>query len=301
MSTFSFSDRLHTGIPLVADGATGTNLLRRGLPEGTPPERWVLERPELIQQLAAEFVAAGADIILTCTFGATALRLRHADLGDRMAEINARAAALARAAVAGTATLVAGSLGPTGEMLKPYGPLAEEEAAQAYADQARILTESGVDLLVIETQFDLTEAKAALRGVRSVSPLPVVVSFSFDRGTRTMMGVKPEQVGREFTALGADAIGINCGRSLEDNVKALHQLRAATELPLWFKPNAGLPHTDEITGQVTYNVTPEQMGAAAPTWLAAGAQIVGGCCGTSPEHLQAIARAVKTRPAPPQP
>jgi 5-methyltetrahydrofolate--homocysteine methyltransferase len=179
-------------------------------------------------------------------------------------------------------------------MLAPYGTLAEEDAEAAYAEQARILSEAGVDLLVIETQFDLNEAKAALRGTRLVTDLPLVCSFSYDRGTRSMMGVKPAQVGQELSEAGVVALGINCGRSLEDNLKALQELRQATDLPIWFKPNAGLPRTDD-EGRLQYDVTPEIMAEQVGTWIAAGARLIGGCCGTSPQHLKAIAAAVKQR------
>jgi 5-methyltetrahydrofolate--homocysteine methyltransferase len=177
-------------------------------------------------------------------------------------------------------------------MVAPLGTLSEEDAQAEYSAQARLLAEAGVDLLVIETQFDLVEASAALRGVRSVCSLPVVVYFRYDRGTRSMMGVKPAQMAQTFFGLGVAALGINCGRSLEDNLKALGELRAATTLPLWFKPNAGLPKSDP-DGKTYFDVAPETMGAAAPAWVNAGAALVGGCCGTSPQHLAAIARAVK--------
>ena len=277
---------------LVTDGATGTNLQKRGLPRGVVGELWVLEKPEEILRLHRDFIEAGADIVLTCTFGATRLRLEHAGLAGRAEEINRKAVGLARQAVEGTLTLVAGSIGPTGQLLKPYGPLEEEVAQASFAAQAKTLTEAGADLLVIETQFDLGEAESAILGVRSVSQLPLVCSFSFDRGTRTMMGVGPAQAGRQLAGLGVDVVGINCGRSLDENINALKELKEATTLPVWFKPNAGLPRLDDF-GNPVYDVTPENMGFYARDWVAAGARLVGGCCGTSPEHLRAIAKAVK--------
>jgi 5-methyltetrahydrofolate--homocysteine methyltransferase len=288
----SFLERLQAGQVLVADGATGSNLQQRGLDRGMPSERWVLENPEQIVRLHRDFITAGADIILTSTFGATSIRLEHAGLSDRSADVNRQAVALARQAAAGTQALVAGSIGPTGQLIKPLGPLDEADAVAAFAAQAQELSAAGVDLLVIETQFDLTEAKAAIQAVRSVTQLPLVVSFAYDRGTRTMMGVRPAIMAAELEGLGVQVLGINCGRSLEDNRKALAELRAATSLPIWFKPNAGLPLVDE-EGHASYSISPEQMGAEVPAWLAGGAQIVGGCCGTSPEHLKAIARAAK--------
>ena len=291
MPALPFRQRLQSGATLIADGATGTNLMARGLPRGASSETWVLEKPEQIVQLHRDFIAAGANIILTSTFSASTLRLAGSALADRVLEINQRAVALARQA-AGTETLVAGSLGPVGQLLKPYGPVEPADAAASYAAQAQALTEAGADLLVVETQFDLAEVRAAIQGVRSASTLPLVCSFSYDRGKRTMMGVSPTQAGKELTALGVEVIGINCGRSLEENLANLHELRQATGLPLWFKPNAGLPRLDE-NANAAYDVTPEQMGQQAPTWLAGGAQIIGGCCGTSPAHLAQIAQAAR--------
>ncbi len=294
----NFLERIKAGEVLVADGATGTNLQQRGLERGVSAEIWVLDRPQEITRLHCDFLAAGADILLTATFGATTIRLEAAGgpaLAGRSAEINRQAVALARQAAAQAgrpATLVAGSIGPTGQLLKPFGPLDESAARAAFLVQVQALVEAGVDLLVVETQFDLGEARFALQAARQAAPgVPLVCSFSYDRGTRTMMGVRPSQMAAELGGL-ADVLGINCGRSLEDNFKALGELRAATSLPVWFKPNAGLPEVDE-QGRSTYQVTPEEMGAQAPAWLQAGAQVVGGCCGTSPDHLAAIAHAVK--------
>lgn len=292
MSETQFLEQLQQGRVLVSDGATGTNLQACGLAKGMPAELWVLEQPERIVQLHRDFIAAGSDIVLTCTFGGTAMRLDNAGLADAMSEINHRAVNLARQAINGNSVLIAGSMGPIGQMLMPLGSIKEEEAVEAYAGQAIVLVEAGVDMLVIETQFDLGEAVAAIKGIRLVSSVPLVCTFSFDRGLRTMMGVRPSQVGTEIAALGVDVIGINCGRSLDENLGALRELRDATKLPIWYKPNAGLPKLDE-SGNSTYDVTPEMMGKQVPDWIEAGAQIVGGCCGTSPGHLEQISLAVK--------
>lgn len=292
MSPNRFLERLQSGDILILDGATGTNLQRRGLPVGMPSDLWVVDNPEAVMELHRDFLQAGSDILLTDTFGSSRLHLNHAGLADRFDDTNRRAVALAKQVVEGTDTLVGGSMGPLGEMLQPYGMLGEAEAEKAYAEQARVLSEAGVDLLVIETQFDINEAKAALRGARQATDLPLVCSFSYDRGTRTMMGVKPVQVGKELAEAGVAAIGINCGRSLDDNFKALQELRDATGLPIWYKPNAGLPKTD-TEGHLRYDVTPEMMGAMVAQWVEAGARLIGGCCGTSPEHLRAIAQAAR--------
>lgn len=287
-----FLSRLSKGEILIADGATGSNLLARGLPPGVTSEHWVMEQPEQILQIHRDFINAGADIILTSTFGATSIRLAGTTLAERTSEVNIKAATLARQAVTGTPCLVGGSLGPVGQLIKPYGPLETSQVTDAYAEQARALAQAGVDLLVIETQFDLTEARAAIQGVRSVTTLPLVCSFSYDRGLRTMMGVKPSQAGRELEAMGVDVVGINCGRSLEENLLNLQELRQATNKPIWFKPNAGLPQVDS-QGKSYYSLIPEEMGQATIKWLSAGAQIVGGCCGTSPAHLEQIALNIK--------
>ncbi|NPV87715.1 MAG: methionine synthase [Anaerolineae bacterium] len=294
MAGLSFLERLKAGEILVADGATGTNLQARGLPTGTPTEAWLFDRPDEVVRLEREFVQAGADIILTNTFGGTAVKLQGHGWGERMAEVNRRAVELARQAVGDADVFVAGSIGPTGQLLKPMGSMEPEEAEAQFAAQARVLAEAGVDFLVIETQFDLGEATAAVKGVRSVCSLPLVVSFSYDRGTRTMMGVRPQKMAQEMSALDVDVLGINCGRSLDDNLSALQELAASARLPIWFKPNAGLPKLDEENRPI-YDVTPEMMGAYTNTWIAEGARIVGGCCGTTPQHLQAIATVVKNR------
>jgi len=291
-----FIERIKNGEILVADGATGTNLQKTGLVSGQSPESWVLEQPDKILALASSFVDAGSDILLTCTFGGTRLRLRESPLADSVVQINHRAVELARkAASRRTGVLVGGSLGPTGLLMQPYGPMTADEAAAAYEEQAGALTEAGVDLLVIETQFALDEAKAALEGARRVTDLPAVVSFSYDRGVRTMMGVKPAQVTGAFLPLGAVAFGANCGTTLENMEKILGEYRTASPdatLRVWAKPNAGLPELG-ADNQAVYKVTPQEMGEFARKYVAAGARIVGGCCGSSPEHVAAMADAVK--------
>lgn len=289
-----FIERLQSGEILVADGATGTNLQKMGLVSGQSPEAWVLEQPEKILALAESFVDAGSDIILTCTFGGTRLRLRESPLAERVTEINRRAAELARkAASKRTNVLVGGSLGPTGLLMKPYGPATPEEVAASYEEQAKALSEAGVDLLVVETMFALDEAQSALEGARRVTDLPIVVSFSYDRGVRTMMGVKPAQVAAKYPSLGANVIGANCGTTLENMESIIKEYHAAaTEAILWAKPNAGLPEMGE-DNQAVYKVTPEEMGEFAKKYVAAGARIVGGCCGSTPEHVAGIVRAVK--------
>jgi 5-methyltetrahydrofolate--homocysteine methyltransferase len=287
----SFRDRLERGDVLIADGATGTTCQHMGLPLGVAPEEWVLTAPERIIALHRGFAQAGADIVLTCTFGGTGIRLADGPFAGQAAEINRRAAELAREGV-GDGVLVAGSLGPTGQLCAPLGLLTHDEAADSYGEQAGALAEGGVDLLVLETMFCPIEASAAIAGVRRATDLPFVLTFSFDRGTRTMMGTTTAEVVKLALDEGATAVGANCGTSLEAMSAIVGELSAvAPELPLWVKPNAGLPR---MTGDsAVYDVTPEHLGEAARSYVEAGARIVGGCCGSTPEHVRAITEAIR--------
>ena len=292
-----FLERLNSGEILVADGATGSNLQKMGLRPGQPPEDLIIDNPDILFKLESSFVEAGSDIILTCTFGGTRMRMKDSKYQDRAPEVNIKAAELARkAASAREGVMVAGSLGPVGGLLKPYGPLEAEEVRATFAEQAKALTEGGVDLLLIETMFSFEQTNAAFEGARSVSDLPIVVSFSYDRGTRTMMGVKPKDVIKKYSKMGAVVIGANCGTTLE-NMEAVIKEYAATvpNIPLWVKPNAGVPHMDIETEQGVYDMTPEDMGNYAKKYVELGAKIVGGCCGNTPEHVAAIAGAVKSK------
>jgi 5-methyltetrahydrofolate--homocysteine methyltransferase len=266
-----------------------------GLKPGQPPEDLVIDSPEIVLKLASMFVEAGSDIILTCTFGGSRIRMKDSKYQDRAPEVNRRAAEIARqAASKRDGVLVAGSMGPVGALIKPYGPLEAEEVKATFAEEAKALAEGGVDLLLIETMFSFEEATAAFEGARSVSDLPIVVSFSYDRGTRTMMGVKPKDVIRKYSEMGAVMIGANCGTTLE-NMEAIvkEYVSAVPGVPLWVKPNAGLPHMDIQTEQAVYDMTPQDMAAYARKYVELGAKVVGGCCGSTPEHVAAIAQAVK--------
>ncbi|GAB4457595.1 MAG: betaine--homocysteine S-methyltransferase [Anaerolineales bacterium] len=290
-----FLERLNSGEILVADGATGSNLQKMGLKPGKPPEDLVIDDPDTILKLASSFVEAGSDIILTCTFGGTRMRMKDSKYQDRAPEVNMRAAEIARkAASKRTDVLVAGSMGPVGALIKPYGPLEAEEVRATFAEQAKALAEGGVDLLLIETMFAFEEATAAFEGARSVTDLPIVVSFSYDRGTRTMMGVKPKDVIKRYSEMGAALVGANCGTTLE-NMEAVVKEYAATvpNFPLWVKPNAGVPHMDIETEQGVYDMTPEDMARYSLKYIELGAKVVGGCCGNTPEHIAAIVKAVK--------
>jgi 5-methyltetrahydrofolate--homocysteine methyltransferase len=286
----SFTQLLSERPVLIADGATGTNYQNMGIEPGVAPEEWVVDAPEKVQELHRRFVAAGSDIVLTCSFGGSSLRLADEALHGRAVEVNRRAAELAREAV-GEDVLVAGSLGPTGHLTEPLGPLTHDLAVATYAEQARALADGGVDLLVLETFFSLDEGLWALEGIKSASDLPLVVSYSFDQGTKTMMGLTPTQVVEAFAPLGIAAIGANCGKSLADTDLIVDELLAAADgLPLWVKPNAGVPRM--VGDTVIYDAGPDDLAGHVRGYVDRGARIVGGCCGSTPEHIAAIAGAL---------
>jgi 5-methyltetrahydrofolate--homocysteine methyltransferase len=286
----SFADLLAGRGVLLADGATGTNYQTMGIEPGVAPEEWVFDEPERVQELHRRFAEAGSDLVLTCTFGATSLRLADGPLAGRAREVNGRAAELAREAV-GDERLVAGSIGPTGQLVEPYGLLTHDAAVEAFAEQTGALADGGVDLLVLETFFALEEALWAIEGVQGASGLPLVASFSFDQGTRTMMGVSASDVVAAVEPLGVAALGANCGRSLADMDSVVAEfVAAAPHLPLWVKPNAGVP---KIVGDaVVYEAGPEDLAEHVRGYVDRGARIVGGCCGSTPEHVAAIADAL---------
>ena len=272
--------------PLITDGATGTQLQARGLEPGECPDSWNLSHAAVVEAVARGHVEAGSQIILTNTFRANRLALAGHGLADKVEEINRRGVQIARRAAAGQAT-VFGSMGPSGRMLMT-GEVGEEELRSAFAEQARILAEAGVEGLAIETMTDLAEAKLALAAARQTGLL-VVISMVFDSGKerdRTMMGVTPEQAAEELTAAGADVIGSNCGRTIQSFVPLCRRLRSATDRPIWIKPNAGLP--EWVEEKLVYPTAPREFAGAVPALVEAGASFLGGCCGTTPEFIKAI-------------
>ena len=278
---------------LIADGATGTMLQKAGLPIGTAPERWNLENPDAIRAHYQAYVKAGSDIILTNTFGGSHIRLEREGLGADCIRINQQAANLARqvAQEADGEVIVFGDMGPTGELLEPMGTLKEARVVQAFSEQAKALSDGGVDAILIETMSDLTEAKAALKGAREVTALPVIISFSFDTHGRTMMGVKPAQAVREIWPLGVTAVGANCGRTISETLTAIEEMREAVpEAILLAKPNAGLPQSDGT--DLVYDITPDIMADYAIKFAQSGVKIFGGCCGSTPDHIRAVAKAL---------
>ncbi|MGD2207360.1 MAG: homocysteine S-methyltransferase family protein [Anaerolineae bacterium] len=283
-------ERLAAGDVLIADGATGTMLQTAGLPTGTPGEAWVLERPKEIIKLHQAYVEAGSQLILTSTFGATQARLKKAGLDPQTGEINRRAAELARE-VAGADLYVGGDIGPTGEMMPPLGKLTYEAAVEMFAEQAAALAAGDVDCIYIETMSDLNEAKAAVEGAKQACDLPIFCTFSFDTHGRTGMGVSPAQAAETIAALGASALGANCGHAPEEVLEFLPQMREkAPDVYLIAKPNAGIPRM--VKRQVVYDAGPERMAELGKCYVELGASIVGACCGSSPDHIAAMAAAI---------
>ena len=281
----------------IADGGVGTGLQAVSREAGQPPEELALDAPDELVELHLSFIRAGSDVILTDTFGANAVRLGHSKYQD-VERVNRAAVACARKAAELSGrrdVLVAGSIGPTGEMLVPLGTLEPDEAREAFAAQAAAL--DGCDLLVVETMFSLDEATAAVLGCRQATSLPIVVSFSFDAGVgepRTMMGHTVEDVLLAMAELGVDGIGFNCGASL-DKARATaeeftRELREhGLDLPLWVKPNAGIP--EPMSGR--YPAEPDDMAEFAAWAAEQGAAVVGGCCGTTGAHLHEIKSALR--------
>lgn len=284
---------LARGDLIICDGATGTMLHAAGLPAGLMPEVWNLENAAAVQTVHRAYAAAGAQLVTTNTLGGSGARLKEAGLEQRVAEVNRAAAMLARQAV-GQDLWVAGSVGPTGQLLEPYGPLSATEVEALFAEQIRGLTEGGVDALLIETHHALEEAQCAMRAARSVCDLPTLCTFAFDAKGRTLMGLRPEKAVREMETLGVDAVGANCGAGPEAVRLALDKMRYATRLPLIAKANAGIPQLGQ--GRTVWDVTPIQMAEHARALADLGARLIGGCCGTTPAHIEAIATALRAAP-----
>ena len=276
---------------LVADGAMGTMLQAAGLAPGAPAELWNRERPDEVRAIHAAYAEAGADLILTNSFGGTRIKLQRHGLGAEAAILSRLAAELAREA-AGSGRYVLGDLGPTGELLEPLGKLTFAEVRDAYAEQAEALAAGGVDAILVETMSDAQEARAAIAGAGDACALPVICTFSFDRGQRTMMGVKAADLVPLWRDEGLLAIGANCGHSLEDTLSVIAELHELLpDVPLVAKPNAGVPVLGE-DGKTYFNFGPREMATFAERYLHHGVRIIGGCCGSTPAHIEALRQAV---------
>ena len=293
-AAMTFTDALASGRTLLADGATGTMLQAAGLPAGEAPERWTRDRPETIRDLARQYAAAGSDLVYTNTFGGNRIRLERCGLADGLVELNQRAVALAREGVAAAKTQawVVASVGPTGEMIEPYGELSLKTARVAFAEQAAALAAAGVDGVVCESFMDIEEALLCLEAVRTTVKAPVLVSMSFEQRGRTMMGVTPEEAVTRLADAGAAAVGVNCSTGpdvVEQAIRAMRTTRPPVRLLA--KPNAGMPQV--VNGKTGYSLKPEAMAAFASRMKALGVAIVGGCCGTTPDHIRAMRLALR--------
>ena len=276
---------------VVCDGAMGTLLYARGISLNRCFDELNLTMPHLVKEIHVGYAKAGADVLETNTFGATRLRLQKFDLGDKVREINLAGVRLARE-VAGEDLYVAGSVGPLGLRLEPLGPTSLEEARQSFREQIEALVEGGVDLIVIETMADVNEAHQALLAARDVCQLPVVVQMTIQDDGSTPTGTLPEEFTRQLDAWGADLIGINCSVGPAAVLETLERMAAVTAKKFSAQPNAGLPRT--IDGRNIYLCSPEYMASYARRFIDAGARLIGGCCGTTPEHIRAIKNSVRS-------
>lgn len=285
-SSSTFRDLLATRRALLADGAMGTSLFALGLMSGDSPERWNLSEPDRVRAVHNDYVSAGSDILLTNSFGGNGYRLKLHSLENQVFDLNRAAAEIARSAAdqVSRPVAVAGSMGPTGELLQPMGALTAEGCAAAYADQAEGLEAGGADVLWLETLSDLGEVRAAVTGVRSVSKLPIVVTMSFDTNGRTMMGLTATDMANALVELEVDAFGANCGNNLADTEAAVAEMRrTAPDAAIICKANAGIP---QWKGEgLEYSGSPDVMAAHASRLQSSGVRIIGGCCGSSGEHL----------------
>jgi 5-methyltetrahydrofolate--homocysteine methyltransferase len=286
-------DRLSSGVPVLGDGAWGTQLMPRGLAIGGCPESFNLDAAEVLAEIAGRYLEAGAEVITTNTFGGSAVKLAHYGLADRTEEVNRAGVAAIRGVCAGKAW-ISGSVGPSGAILKPYGDAEPAALLRGFERQVQGLAEGGVDLLCIETMTDLAEAKLAVTAARTVAPeLPVVATMTFDptpRGFFTIMGVSIAQAIAGLRDAGADVVGANCGSGIDVMVEIAAELTSGSTLPVAIQANAGLPQRQGPL--VVWPDTPEQMATGARRLADLGVALIGGCCGTGPEHIRAMRAAL---------
>ena len=282
-------DAIPISLPILLDGATGTELHKRGMPVGACTETWVLDHPDALLELQRAYVEAGSQVLIAPTFGANRVRLAHHGV-DQVEEVNRRLVELSRQAAGGKA-LVAADLSPTGLFVPPAGETSFEELVDIYAQQARACEEAGADLFLVETMMTMAEARAAVLAVRSVSDKPIWVTFTCDEDGRTMTGTDVLAALIVMQGMGVSAFGLNCSTGPEAMLEPLERLSAYANVPLIAKPNAGLPHMED--GKAVYDCRPEEFAAQAEDLAAAGARLFGGCCGTGPEHIDALGRALE--------
>lgn len=280
----TFKNLLEEKKVIISDGAWGTELMKAGLKDECP-ELWNITHPEEIKKVALSYIQSGAEILLTNTFGGNFLKLKKYRLNDKIIELNRRGVELSKK-VAGK-TLVFASLGSTGEFLEPVGELTEKEMIENFIGQVKGFIEGNADGVVMETMSDINEVRCALKAIRGLSEMPVIVSMTFSKGPKgfaTITGITPEKFGEIMEKENVDAIGANCTLSINDFIPLSEILKKSTSFPVWIKPNAGMPQIKN--GEVFYLDTPEYMAGYAKDLIEKGAGIIGGCCGTTPRHIK---------------
>lgn len=291
----NFLERLKQEKVLVSDGAFGSLLFEKGLNAGDCPERFNLERPEVLAEIAQAYLQAGADIIQTNTFGASPLKLSDYNLDDKTKDINQKAVEIVKQVV-NSKTFISGSVGPTGKMLLPYGDIEPTVMKENYKRQIGILIESGVDLLCIETMTDLNEAVIAIQSAREISQdIPIITTMTFDvipQGCVTIMGHGVAEVCNKLEETGANIVGSNCGNGTKNMITIAKEFIANSKLPIIIQSNAGIPTI--IDDQIIYQETPEEFANFTKILIELGVSIIGGCCGTTPDHIRAIRQIVDT-------
>ena len=275
--------------PVILDGATGTNLQKAGMPVGVCPEKWILDHPDVMVDLQERYVKAGTQILLAPTFTANRIKLDEYGMAAELASMNRELVALSKRAAAGKA-FVAADMTMTGKQLYPIGDLMFEELVEVYKEQARVLCEAGVDLFIVETMMSLQECRAAVLAIRETCELPIMVSLTYNEDGRTLYGTEPATAVVTLQSLGADAVGLNCSTGPEAMLPLVEQMQKYATIPLLAKPNAGLPEL--VDGETVYRTTPEEFAAVGAKLVKVGATIIGGCCGTTPEHIKALCAAV---------
>lgn len=288
----SILNRLSSGEVLVSDGATGTFLQQNGLEPGGDPEEFNAIRPDVVKRMAREYFQSGSDLVLTNSFGGTVYRQSHYGFGNRVAEFNKLAAEHAKSQ-ATEEKFVFGSVGPTGEFIQPLGNVSEEEMYEAFKIQVTSLEDGGADGIVIETMTAMEEASLAIRAAKENTHLTVAATMTFDKGPRgyfTMMGITPEQAAIGLSESGADIVGTNCGNGIDNMIEIAERMRDATTLPLLVHSNAGIPGIEK--GEIIYPESPEFMAERFLQLKKVGVNIIGGCCGTGPAHIKALAKAL---------
>ena len=275
------------------DGATGTELQKKGMPAGVCPEKWIIDNPDAIRELQAAYYAAGSDIVLAPTFTASRIKLAEYGLEDNLVEMNRQLVRLTRS-VAGDKGLVAADISMTGKQLFPLGDLMFEDLVDCYKEQVAAILEEGVDLFVVETMMSLQECRAAVLAIKETCDLPIIVSLTFNPDGKTLYGTSPDTAMIVLESMGVDCVGMNCSTGPEDMLSLVKEMAAVANIPIIVKPNAGLPELED--GKTVYKMGPKEFTDACVKLYEAGASLFGGCCGSTPEHIKELVARLKDMP-----